>query len=66
MVQLLRDRGLHFSSSLESIVCTLNFEHFNVANTSDVRIKCCRGRRRRGGEAGGGSLPVSAQSVSGL
>ena len=48
MVQLLTDRGLHFSSSLDSIVCTLNFEHFNVANTSDVRIKCCRGQRRRG------------------
>ena len=46
--------------------CTLHFEHLTVANTSDVRIECCRGRRRQGGEAGGGSLPVSAQSVSGL
>ena len=51
---------------LSTKYCALYFEHFNVANTSDVRGKCCRGQRRRGGEAGGGSLPVSAQSVSGL
>ena len=33
---------------LSTKYCALYFEHFNVANTSDVRIKCCRGRRRRG------------------
>ena len=42
-----------------------HFKHLTVANMSDVRSKRWRGQRRRGGEAGGCSLAVSAQSVSG-
>ena len=49
---------------LSTKYCALHFKHLTVANMSDVRSKWWRGQRRRGGEAGGGSLAVSAQSVS--
>ena len=43
--------------------CTLHFEHLTVANTSDVRIKCCRGQRRRGVVRLAGAVSQSLPSL---